>query len=231
MILASLTALLFPKTCLGCRAPDAWLCVSCQHQLSKFANTVCFFCKQKQPDGLSCPACLEKTAISGVVAAVPYADPTIRRVLQAFKYQPAADIATDIVGLLERSLSDVTEGEHWPSSFDAIVPVALHARRQRWRGFNQSRLIAKGLEQRFGWPVADALVRTRLTRAQAKLAPDQRQENVADAFTVPDPALVQNRTILLVDDVITTGATVAAAAQALRAAGAQQVWIGAIAAG
>lgn len=103
---------------------------------------------------------------------------------------------------------------------DLILPVPLHPRRLLWRGYNQSTELARGLGRALHRPVPpDALVRTRNTVPQLSLDMHQRRENIRDAFAA-DPAQVAGRSILLVDDVYTTGATLTECARTLRRAGA-----------
>jgi ComF family protein len=107
--------------------------------------------------------------------------------------------------------------------FDAIVPVPLHWRRRWQRGFNQSALLAKAVARRYAAPVESPLRRRRATAAQAGLTHARRRANVAGVFAVKRPAAVAGRRILLIDDVMTTGATAAACAAALKRAGARYV--------
>jgi ComF family protein len=107
---------------------------------------------------------------------------------------------------------------------DAIVPVPLHARRLRERGFNQSALLARELGRHLGRPVVeDVLVRTKVTVPQVGLNAEQRHSNVSDAFRCQSRHLAGQQ-VLLVDDVCTTGATLEAACVALRQGGAASVW-------
>ncbi len=118
-----------------------------------------------------------------------------------------------------------------------VVPVPLHPRRQRERGFNQARLLAASALQSLrrthpGWQLQlspASLVRHRETTPQALLAPHQRRTNLARAFRVAQPRQIKGRNILLVDDIVTTGATARACAQALLEAGAASVSIAALA--
>jgi ComF family protein len=109
-----------------------------------------------------------------------------------------------------------------PHDIDVLVPVPLHTRRLRERGFNQSELLALALGRRSGRPVAsNALVRLRETPSQAGLSPDERARNVRGAFAAPER--LPGRSVLLVDDVCTTGATLYACARALERGGAATV--------
>jgi ComF family protein len=115
-------------------------------------------------------------------------------------------------------------------SMDLIVPVPLHRSRERERGYNQSALVARGLGQILGVPVSPrALRRNRGTRTQTELSAEERARNVEGAFEVRDPGKVAGLRVLLVDDVLTTGATLDAGAAALRKAGARQVYAAAVA--
>jgi ComF family protein len=107
--------------------------------------------------------------------------------------------------------------------FDALVPVPLHASRLRRRGFNQSLLLAQSAAAVLGAPVEEALIRTRRTDAQARLNAEGRRANVRDAMAVAPGSGVSGRAFVVIDDVVTTGSTLAACAVALRRAGAVSV--------
>jgi len=112
-----------------------------------------------------------------------------------------------------------------PIAIDLLIPVPLADRRRRERGFNQSELIGRGLSERLGVPLLPpALVRVRETPRQVGLTAVERQKNVSGAFGCPDPSLVTGRRVALVDDVMTTGATLAACAEELKVAGATRVY-------
>ena len=104
---------------------------------------------------------------------------------------------------------------------DVLVPVPLHSARRRERGYNQAAALADALAEAIAAPrLAGALTRVRSTRAQARLGPAERRRNIAGAFRVERPAAMKGRSVLLVDDVMTTGATLESALAALAAAGA-----------
>lgn len=115
--------------------------------------------------------------------------------------------------------------ERRPLTFDLLVPIPLSAARRRQRGFNQSALIAGEIGKRVGAPVLEScLERTRDTPPQVGRSGDERRENVVGAFGCPDPDPVVGRRIALVDDVMTTGATLSSAAAVLKASGAARVY-------
>ncbi|MDP3273804.1 MAG: phosphoribosyltransferase family protein [Deltaproteobacteria bacterium] len=148
------------------------------------------------------------TAVQGVLA--PYAhDGTLVSLVHRAKFA-ASELAAQTMGLLLRDcLSEIT------AQFDVVVPVPLHDQRLRERGYNQSHVIAQMLD---AGPVVHALARPKRTLAQARLTREDRADNVRDAFVLQNPRLVRGLRVLLVDDVVTTGATLTAAHTALLAA-------------
>jgi ComF family protein len=109
--------------------------------------------------------------------------------------------------------------------FDLLIPMPLHWRRRWKRGFNQSELLARRVAQSVRVPLSSALQRRRATRPQAGLTNAQRRQNLAGAFQVRKHSSVEDKHVLLIDDVLTTGATVNAAAAALKRAGARRVTV------
>jgi ComF family protein len=145
--------------------------------------------------------------------------PVLRALIHHMKYDGYASIAVRLGGMARDRAGSVLDGA------DAVVPVPLHPLRRLQRGFNQSAIIARQLDV----PVLPVLRRRRWTRSQTQLPADGRQRNVDGAFALawhhwtPMPALVRNRVLVLVDDVLTTGATLRACAGVLREAGAAEV--------
>lgn len=214
----SAAELLLPPTCVSCGAPGAMICTDCGARLLFVATPRCPRCGR--PLGTSRPtdhACITAESDLDQVFA-PYAyQPPLDQIIHAFKYTGYFALARPLGELLASA---------WPRWFDPpqlIVPVPLHPRRLRERGFNQSALLARQLAQRRHLPLDEqALGRVRHTVPQVGLNPQQRHANVMGAFTAV-PTSVQGQHVLLVDDVWTTGATMRAAAAALAAAGAARV--------
>jgi ComF family protein len=147
-------------------------------------------------------------------------DGTLRTLIHLYKYSGMKPLAGPLAGLLVRAMPTETR-------FDAVVPVPLHWRKRWDRGFNQAELLARHIAKKRGIPVWNALRRRRATATQAGLASAGRRRNVAGAFVLkspgkPNPQLAGRR-ILLIDDVMTTGATASACASALKRGGAESV--------
>jgi ComF family protein len=140
----------------------------------------------------------------------------LRKLIHLFKYAGMRPLARPLADFLSLALPR-------DERFDVIVAVPLHWRKQWRRKFNQSELLARAISRRTAIPVCKALKRVRPTSAQAGLSNAARRRNVAAAFQCRLPAAVRGKRILLIDDVMTTGATAAACALALKRAGAVRV--------
>ncbi len=143
-------------------------------------------------------------------------DGTLRELIHLFKYSRVKPLAAPLGRLIASAIPH-------DQTFDLVVPVPLHWRRKLERGFNQSELLAGAVARRYGLQPANVLRRKRSTSAQAGLSNAKRRVNVAGAFLVRRKPEVESRKVLLIDDVMTTGATLAACAAALKRAGARSV--------
>ncbi len=140
----------------------------------------------------------------------------LRKLIHVFKFEGVRTLQRPLGALLAQALPRET-------SFDAVVPMPLHWRRRWQRGFNQSELLAREIARRWSVPVRALVRRGRATAPQAGLTSAQRRTNVEGAFEVKDAARLKGMRLLLVDDVLTTGATASACARALKRAGAAHV--------
>lgn len=146
---------------------------------------------------------------------------SLRELLHAFKYNGATWLRRDLADLLQGCV----EACYDPAAIDLVVPVPLHPAKQLARSYNQAALLAATLSRRLGLEMrADRLRRVRPTASQTRLGAAARRVNMRAAFEAPRPAWVRGRTILLVDDIMTTGATLHEAAATLKRAGAWRVW-------
>ena len=215
-----------PQLCASCREPvgDAGLCAGCWAKLSFIAPPYCErlgipFVYDPGPGILSMEAIADPPAYHRARAAVRY-DDVARTLVHALKYGDRLDLAPTMGRWM------ATAGKPLLDGADALVPVPLHWRRQWARRFNQSALLAEVIAKASALPVTyRALKRVKATPQQVGLSQAARAQNVQGAFRVPPDgkAEVAGRRLILVDDVLTSGATLDACARALLRAGAAQV--------
>lgn len=207
-----------PPVCAGCGISSAWMCSECERQLvSVDPATACRRCGHPAEHGPdTCRRCRTwSPELTAVRAAYEFDGPAraaIHRVKYRGEYARAAWCAAEMRGLLTAL----------PVPPDAICAVPLARRRRRTRGFNQSEVIARTLAEQVGLPFVDALERTRDTSPQVGLSAAERQTNVLGAFQARMP--LDGAVLAIVDDVLTTGATLRACASAASRAGAAEVF-------
>ena len=208
---------LFPIHCAGCGADQSILCPTCQVKLTKLEAPYCRICADSTDGRPLCEEChASPLPIDGIRA--PYLmDGPIRSAIHKLKYEDLRAAAPT----LGRLLGEWFESTDLPGDF--LAPVPLHPRRVRGRGYNQSALLADHVSRISGLPAKNVLKRKRDTPPQANLGGRrQRQENVEGGFTCRED--VKGAKIVLVDDVVTSGTTMAACAQELKKKGAASVW-------
>jgi competence protein ComFC len=185
----------------------------------------CEVCRQPSEQAL-CPKCFGQVKFMkpglGIYSAVAY-EGVLKEALHRFKFKSRKALAEPLGIILVKYLAQLPSFA-W-DEIDYLVPVPLHPRRERKRGFNQAELLAQVLSRYWGKPVARALVRVRDTHPQFDLPRAQRFTNVAGAFKVSDARLVYQKGILLLDDIYTTGATMTECSRVLSDAGARLIKI------
>ena len=222
MTAAAILDLLLPRACVACGGAmtDGIVCDLCFARLPLLAAPRCERCGHPSADGTClCPRLPPYLRAARSVCWAPHA--VSSRILAALKYEGWTAVAGAMAVRMARLA--------WPAdvvtSRVALVPVPLAAVRHRARGYNQAALLADEVGARVGLPVwHDVVVRARATRTQTRLTPSERSANVHEAFAVPDaarPRLSQAH-LVIVDDVLTTGATMNGVAAALFEAGARE---------
>jgi ComF family protein len=209
--MAALLELILPPACASCGASTGLLCDSCVGGFRRATD-------ERNRFAAADPGVLVGDALRLGVAAFAY-DGTLRRALLGLKYGGAARLATPLAAAAEASfLALLAVTGRLP-----LVPVPIHAERRRLRGYNQAELLARALATRTNLPLSQPLTRKRPTTRQHRLDRAARLRNLREAFSVA-PAIRAPRMVILVDDIITTSATLEACALALRAAGCEAVY-------
>ena len=231
--LSQLIDIIYPPRCHMCgrffsphedHPPPKHLCSDCRATLSPVTHPMCTICglpfaPSTGQDHL-CENCLRKTPWFDLVRAPYLYTGRLREAIHRFKYRSEAHLISSLGPLLS------TFAREWiPDSRNSLtIPVPLHRRRLRARGFNQSLLLARVISSGLGTRLDyKSLMRRRHTRAQTGLSKEERRKNVRDAFSVMNPEIIEDKAILLVDDVLTTGHTLNECAKTLKKSGARVV--------
>jgi ComF family protein len=218
---------LLPRLCPGCgdwASAGRALCQLCERSLPAIAHACprCALPYDHPETAGECGACQRRApAYVRTLALYRYAPP-VDHFIRALKFHQQLGLARLLGDQLARRLAPGTARP------DLIMPVPLHSARLRERGYNQALEIARPLARALGVPLDfRSLVRVRATAPQTGMTVKARRKNLRGAFALQDDEIVQNRRVALVDDVMTTGSTVQAAAQCLRTAGAEtvEVWV------
>jgi ComF family protein len=228
----AIVSIFFPA---GCRICDRMLvtasrvpiCQECLCSFERLPANVCEICGRPLPglaerdsQPLLCPACRDRTyAFDRARSFAVYKDALVQAIL-LLKFEQIGPLGAWFAGQLADTVSNGANS----LAADIVVPVPLHRERERERGYNQAALISKPLSKRLRLPhKAVLLMRTRARPDKRILSLEERWESVRGAFATRPGSQVDNQRVLLVDDVLTTGATLDACARALREAGAKSV--------
>jgi ComF family protein len=225
----SLVELFLPRQCAGCQ--KTWLhshqgfwCEACREELPWIESPICPRCGRPYPKSPSspdhlCGDCLQSAFLFDSARSATQHSGVVRKRIHQLKFggrlfwvPPLGELLVDLFRREESAPVDI------------IFPVPLHVKRLRQRGFNQAGLLAKAFGRMVGLPVSfDILVRKCWTEPQTRLNREERLKNVRDAFQVMDAGKVEDLSVLIIDDVYTTGTTLDECAKTLKAAGASEV--------
>lgn len=226
-ILAGFLNALFPPACPIClkqlwRTQDKAVCTNCERDLKLISPPSCIKCGRQFKDGGSrnCQDCITSPPSYRYMRAACVYQGRLRQAILDFKMNRSVSRAAPLAGLL---LATETMGIDW-ESYDLVLPVPLHKNRLKWRGFNQCTLLIKEIAtfRNIIWS-DQLLLRTRDTTPQVELDANKRLENVKGAFECAHLSEIKSATILLVDDITATGATVAECSKILSECGAAMV--------
>jgi ComF family protein len=200
--------LLFPKKCYGCRNSNTWLCQECFLKLKLYQGEI--------------PRALKNN--HDLIIAGEYKDNLLSELITAFKFGFNKELAEPLFLFLKTALDkkiiiDNLTGKFWGDVL--VIPIPLHKNRKKWRGFNQSELLVREISKYYRWPISVDLIKTKRTINQSELKEEKRLNNLRGVFSWQGDLI--NQTILLVDDIITSGATINEAEEVLKKAGAARI--------
>ena len=225
--------LIYPNCCLACKnridpaeARDL-VCLRCWEKIERNLPPFCASCGRRL-DKVSrakniCSSCLKfKFHFDRAFSPCAYTG-TMKKLIHEFKYSGRDYLGEPLGGLMNKFIKDY----RLPIEYlDFIIPVPLHKIRMREREFNQAQILSEQVAKEFNKKVLpDVLVRSRPTRTQTELTFEERRKNVEKSFTVKDPGLIKDANLLLIDDVLTTGATSSEAAKVLKDSGARIIFV------
>lgn len=224
---------LFPINCFSCGAADRWLCDDCLAGMKILERQFCPQCEEIEiPEGRLCASCKEKkvSLLDGLLQSASYENPHIKKMIFALKYRFVQELSSPLASIIVKAAlrNDIPIPDY-------IVPVPLHSRRLRWRGFNQAQLLAEHFSEElvpfYKIKVANILQRTKNKKPQMEIKKYRdRLSSVKDIFSLKnDSPKIRNKTILLIDDIATTGATLQECARVLKKSGAKKVFAAVIA--
>jgi len=243
--------ILFPKFCLNCGEEGNYICQDCLSLIDILDRQYCPFCYPPKIvlDGRTCSYHRRFKKLNGLYSAFPYNNFIIKKFIHQFKYSYIKELSKPLTSLIVAHLinlnklsipgifsgSDPVQKLHdrgvfargLKTSFQdfVLVPIPLHKKKFKQRGFNQSEEIAKELSKTLGLPIFNnILIKIKQTLDQVELKKEEREKNIKGVFFCQKPDLIFDQKILLVDDVFTTGSTMEECALTLKRAGAKEVW-------
>ncbi|MFH0951827.1 MAG: double zinc ribbon domain-containing protein [Patescibacteria group bacterium] len=219
-IIKRLTELVFPASCFGCGVDDSWLCPTCQDQVIIDRPAECPYCHKPTKQNRTCPACREMGLLKGVWVIGNYR-PAWQSLIHGLKFSFLESMKEDIISLITPALDQFKS-----CLADDYTVTAVPLARSRFldRGFNQAELLARPIAKYLDIPYYNLLSRTGRAESQSRLTKEARKDNIVrlkikckNVENIPE-------SVIIVDDVYTTGVTMEACAKALKSRGARNIW-------
>ena len=210
--------LIFPKTCLGCGVEGKYLCEKCLGEL-KLLAPACPYCEKPSIDGFAHTKCHKKYGLDGLTSVWDY-EGAIKKAILAFKFKYSTEVGKELASSFIQELMIRGPLIKEPT----LVPIPIHWYRENVRGFNQSEEIGKSVALGMGWEFnPELLAKIRPTTSQVELTVEQRKQNLKGVFAL-NLKFKLPESVILFDDVFTTGSTLKEAAKIIKHAGVQKVW-------
>lgn len=218
--------LLFPKLCLSCGRLGSYICLKCAKELVYVRPDKCFYCGKSSYLGLTHPACKRSKGVAGFIS-IYYYNNTLKKIIKNIKYRLVLEAYDELVKIINfEILADKLQCFKKIKKNVVLCPIPLHLQRLKKRGFNQSELLAKFFSKFTNIPVKSILKRVKNTRPQAQIKVNhERKINMKSAFKINDNWDKKKNTVILVDDLVTSGSTVKEAVSALKEGDISQIFV------
>lgn len=231
-ILSNILNTIFPIRCLGCGlfSPinrKGYLCKQCRNLILIKKDLECIGCGRKSALGKTCFECRDSNSIDNLLIISDYKNPLLQKVLKAFKYRFIPDLAESFIPLFKKYIAWLAKDKNFSIIADdpIIIPIPLHPRRLNWRGFNQAEVVANIVADISQLKIrADIISRFKYSQPQAEIKDkEERLKNLSDKFKLISSQGLNHKTVILVDDICTSGATLNEAAAVLKNNGVKKV--------
>ncbi len=220
--------ILFPAQCIICEKEGEWLCHYCQKKISFYHCLNCIIChKEAQEESILCPACASFYGFKNIIAVTDYKNKTVANTIKYLKYNFIKELSVYLADIVQQYVEQEIKKDnllykYFNSKNSLLIPVPLHSKKLKRRGFNQTIKIFKKISERFDIPLDCNLHRIKNKKPQTKLSGSERERNLKNCFVWKGKNL-SSYNIILVDDVITTGATMFECASTLKTEGAKNI--------
>lgn len=213
--------LVFPKTCLGCSREGEYICGICLTKV-RLLKPACPCCEKPSIDGFTHIKCQKKYGLDGLICPWKY-EGVIRKAIPALKFKYATEVGRELSENFVSAIKSQYTKYYIPNT-GVLVPVPMHWHRENVRGFNQSVEIGKLVAAEMGWGFTpDLLIKDKPTTSQVELSVEDRKQNLKGVFSLNTGTSLPN-SVILFDDVFTTGSTLKEATKVLKRAGVNKVW-------
>lgn len=209
---------IFPPHCVICEDLGRFICFNCEDKILEISTQTCVFCNKITKKGRLCLACRTRRHLTGVICFGYFKDKYLKEIIHAYKYEDLFALKE----ILANYLLKLTKEEKL--TFDIITFVPISKKRLVRRGYNQSQLLAEELGKLTNVPVIVALKKIKETKTQVGLKRKERIKNLKDSYGSVKKIDLNNKKVLLIDDVVTTETTLDECAKVLRKSGAREVW-------
>jgi len=220
--------LIFPIQCLSCGREDEWLCFNCLDKIKKInqLQKVCPICNREGfSNGQTCPECKNNFCLDKVFITANYENELIQKLIKNFKYNFIKDLRIPIAEIMLDFFNQINLINKLPLINFVVLPSPITKKRRRWRGFNQAELLAEIIAKKLNLSyLPDLITKNKNTQEQAELSRKKRLVNVQGSFSLNCQDSIASKNFLIIDDVITTGATLGELAKVLKDNGAKKIW-------